>query len=337
MPQMANRTGQIRVGYALSSEEHGPRALVRRAQMAEEHGFEFALISDHYHPWTSRQGESAFVWSVIGGIAQVTSTLRLGTGVTAPTIRIHPAIIAQAAATAAAMLPGRFFLGVGTGERLNEHVLGDKWPPVQTRQAMLEEAVEIMRLLWGGEERSFDGRYYTVENARIYSLPDEPVQVYVAASGTNSARLAGQIGDGLISTAPQASLVDAFRKGGGSADAPRIGQITACWAQDEAAARRTALEWWPTAALHGELSQELALPAHFEQATQGVTEDDVAEVIVCGPDPAPHLEQFRSFVEAGFDHVYVHQVGPDQEGFMNFYAREVMPALEREGLAAAKA
>jgi G6PDH family F420-dependent oxidoreductase len=322
----------IKLGYALSSEENGPRALVRQAQMAEEHGFEFGLISDHYHPWTRRQGHSPFVWAVIGGIAEATSQFRLGTGVTAPIIRIHPAIIAQAAATAASMMPGRFFLGVGTGERLNEHVLGDKWPPVQTRQAMLEEAVEVMRLLWGGDEVSFEGRFYTVENARIFTLPDDPPEVYVAAAGPNSARLAGQIGDGLISTAPLKEVVEAFTEGGGASDAPRIGQMTVCWAQDEAAARRTALEWWPTAAVHGELSQELALPVHFEQAATDVTEEQVAKVVVCGPDPTPHIEQLHAYAEAGFDHVYVHQVGPDQEGFMNFYAREVMPQLEREGL-----
>jgi coenzyme F420-dependent glucose-6-phosphate dehydrogenase len=325
----------VSLGYSLSSEEHPPRDLVRHARMAEEHGFEYGLISDHFHPWTRRQGQSPFAWGVLGAIAQATERFRIGTGVTAPIIRIHPVVVAQAAATAAALMPGRFFLGVGTGERLNEHVLGDKWPPIQTRQQMLEEAVEIIRLLWSGDECSYDGRHYTVENARLYTLPDEPIPLYVAASGPESARLAGQIGDGLISTAPQREVVDAFAEGGGAPDAPRYGQLTVCWARDDATARRTALEWWPNAAVHGELSVELALPVHFEQASQDVTEEQVAQSIVCGPDPEPHVARIRAFAEAGFDHVYVHQVGPDQEGMLEFYAREILPALQREGLGAA--
>src|SRR5438552_901542 len=197
----------VELGYALSSEEHTPNNLVRYAQRAEEVGFAFALISDHYHPWIDQQGHSPFVWSVIGGIAQATQRLRLGTGVTCPTIRTHPAIIAQAAATAAAMMPGRFFLGVGTGENLNEHILGNRWPPHDQRLAMLEEAIEVMRLLWQGGEQTYRGHFYTVENARLFTLPDEPLPVMIAASGTRAAQAAGRIGDGLISTKPEAEIV----------------------------------------------------------------------------------------------------------------------------------
>jgi G6PDH family F420-dependent oxidoreductase len=318
----------MELGYALSSEEHAPDALVRQARMAEEAGFSFALISDHYHPWIDRQGQSGFVWSIVGGIAQVTERLRLGTGVTCPLIRIHPAIIAQAAATAALLMPDRFFLGVGTGENLNEHILGDHWPPADVRRDMLCEAVEIMRLLWQGGRQSYAGRHYTLENARVYSLPEAPPPVYVAASGDESAALAGKIGDGLISTAPEPALIDAFEAGGGQGK-PRYGQVTVCWARDEASAKRTALEVWPTAGLKGALITELALPAHFEAAAELVTEDMIAQSIVCGPDRQKHLDKIREFVDAGYDHIYIHQVGPNQEGFFEFYAEQVLPHMHQ--------
>jgi coenzyme F420-dependent glucose-6-phosphate dehydrogenase len=204
------------IGYALSTEEHGPGELVRYARLAEEAGFEFAVISDHYHPWIDRQGESAFVWSIIGAIANATDRLRLGTGVTCPTIRLHPAIIAQAAATAATLLPGRFFLGVGSGENLNEHVVGERWPPVAVRLEMLEEAIEAIRELWSGALVSHRGKHYTVENARLYTLPDEPPPLVVAAAGPNAAALAGRLGDGLVGVSPQKGFVQ--RRDGGDPD-----------------------------------------------------------------------------------------------------------------------
>lgn len=316
------------LGYTLSSEEQRPLDLVRQAARAEECGFEFALISDHYHPWIDRQGQSPFVWSVLGGIAEATERLVLGTGVTCPLLRIHPAIVAQAAATAASMLPGRFFLGVGTGENLNEHVLGQRWPSTEIRREMLEEAVEVMRLLWKGDLASHRGPHYTVENARIYTLPEEPVDVMVAAAGSQAAELAGRIGDGLIATSPDASVVEAFDAAGGSGK-PRYGQVTVCWAEREEDARRTALEWWPNAALEGPLGQELPLPSHFEAAAQMVTEDTIAAAIVCGPDPEAHATRIDEYLEAGFTHVYVHQVGEDQDGFLRFYASEILPRYQR--------
>jgi G6PDH family F420-dependent oxidoreductase len=312
------------LGYSLSCEEHGPADLVRHAQLAEERGFTYALVSDHFHPWTDRQGESPFVWSVIGAIAEATETLRLGTGVTCPTIRIHPAVIAQAAATSAALMPGRFFLGLGTGENLNEHVLGDRWPEGAVRLEMLAEAIEIIRLLWQGGYQSHHGRHYTVEEARIYTLPDEPPPILVAAAKPEAAALAAET-DGLIGTAPDPGLLSGFDEAGG-AGKPRYGQVTVCWAADEAEARKTALEWWPNAAAPGDLGQELALPRHFEQVAELVTEDDVAEKVVCGPDPGAHRAAIDEFADAGYDHVYVHQVGPDQEGFLDFYAREILEA-----------
>jgi G6PDH family F420-dependent oxidoreductase len=239
------RRGMTAIGYTLSAEEHRPDDLVRHAQLAERAGFTFALISDHFHPWIDRQGQSAFVWAVLGGIAQRTSTLRIGTGVTCPLLRIHPAIVAQAAATTASMLPGRFFLGVGTGEELNEHILAQRWPSTTVRREMLEEAVELIRKLWEGELTSHSGRHYTVENARIYTLPDEPPPIAFAASGPEAAELAGRLGDALVTTAPDASVVETYREAGGSG--PRYGQLTVCWGEDEAAARKTAHEWWPNA------------------------------------------------------------------------------------------
>ena len=297
---------------------------MRFARLAEEAGFPYAVISDHLHPWTERQGNSPFVWSVIGGIAQATERLRLGTGVTCPTVRIHPAIVAQAAATCAAMMPGRFFLGVGSGENLNEHILGDRWPPASVRQEMLEEAVGLIRELWSGRLVEHHGRHYTVENARIYTLPDEPPPIFVAAAGPDAADLAGRIGDGFIGTAPDPDLIERFRAAGGG-DKPRYGQVHTCFAADEAEARRTAFEWWPNAAIGGELGWELPQPAHFEQAVETVSEEDVAEVVTCGPDPDRHVEALTKFADAGYDHVYVHQIGPDQEGFLRFYEREVLP------------
>jgi coenzyme F420-dependent glucose-6-phosphate dehydrogenase len=316
----------LEIGYALSSEEHGPRELVAQARRAEEVGFTFALISDHYHPWTDRQGQSPFVWSVIGGIAEATTRLQLGTGVTCPLMRTHPAVIAQAAATAAAMMPGRFFLGLGTGENLNEHILGEHWPEADVRLEMLEEAVGLIRLLWGGETVSHRGRYYTVENARIYSRPPQPPPIMIAGSGRKSSTVAGKLADGYIGTKPDEDAVRLFENGGGLGK-PRYGQITVCWAPDEAAARKTAHEIWPNAGIPGELKQELKLPAHFEQAVETVSEDDVAKLIVCGPDPERHLQQIRTYRDAGFDHIYIHQVG-DQEGFFRFYADEILPRLE---------
>jgi len=229
----------IELGYSLSSEEHGPNELVALARRAEEAGFGFALISDHFHPWTGRQGQSPFVWSVIGAIAHATKRLRLGTGVTCPTIRMHPAIVAQAAATAAAMMPGRFFLGVGSGENLNEHVTGARWPSPDVRLDMLEEAVEVVRLLFAGGSQSHHGRWFTVEDARLYTRPAEPPPIYVAAVGQRATALAGRIGDGLISVAPEAEIVRRFDKAGGKGK-PRYGHLTVCWARDDARPPRPA-------------------------------------------------------------------------------------------------
>src|SRR5215216_1952226 len=250
-------------GYALSCEEHGPNALVECARRAEEAGFEFAMISDHFHPWTDAQGQSPFVWSVIGGIARETERLRLGTGVTCPTIRTHPAIIAQAAATSAVMTRGRFFLGLGTGENLNEHVVGEGWPAPDERLEMLEEAIEIMRLLWQGGEQTHRGTHYTVDHCRIYNVPDEPVELAIAAAQPLAAELAGRLGDAFITTSPDAGLGQKFEEAGGSGK-PKYGQLHVCYGDDEEECKRLAAELWPNVAMKGSLGQELPRPEDFE-------------------------------------------------------------------------
>ncbi len=312
------------IGYFLSSEEHGPGELVSFARHAEEAGFRSAWISDHFHPWNDAQGQSSFVWSVIGGIAAATG-LRVTTAVTCPTVRIHPAIIAQAAATVTMMMPGRFQLGVGSGENLNEHILGDRWPPTAIRLEMLEEAVGLMRRLWEGGVTTHEGKHYRVENARIYSLPDQPPPVLVSAFGPKAADVAARIADGFISTSPDADTIQRYRSQGGGG--PAQAGMKVCWAADEATARKTAFELWANSGVPGELTQELPMPAHFEQASQLVTEDQVAESIVCGPDPERHVEMIQKYLDAGFDEVYVSQVGKDQAGFFDFYRRELAPRL----------
>jgi coenzyme F420-dependent glucose-6-phosphate dehydrogenase len=313
-------------GYKLSSEEQDAPSLVRYARMAEEAGFEFAAISDHFHPWVDRQGNSPFVWGVLGAIAEATSKLRVGTAVTCPTIRIHPALVAQAAATAEQLMPGRFFLGLGSGENLNEHILGDRWPSVGERRDMLDEAVEVIRKLWEGGNVTHRGAHYRVEDARVYSLPEQPPPIYLAASGKRAARVAGEVADGLIGLAPDEGLLSTFDNAGGVGK-PKLAEINLCWARDEADAVKTTLEWWPNALVPGELVAELPLPRHFEQAAQMVTEDDVREKLVMGPDPERHLDVIRTYLDAGFDHVWIHQIGPDQEGFFDFYASEILPKL----------
>ncbi len=316
----------LKIGYKLSSEEHRPVDLIAQARRAEQCGFSFAMISDHFHPWIDAQGQSPFVWPVIGAIAQATNKLLLGTAVTCPTIRIHPGIIAQAAATAASMMPGRFILGLGAGENLNEQIFGHRWPPVRVRHAMLKEAVEIIHLLWSGKLENFSGEYYQLENARLYTLPDELPPIAVAASGSKAAKLAAEIGDAFVGTSADAELMDVFNQSGGSGK-PRYGELTVCWAADQSQAEETAYKVWPISGLNGPLMSELALPAYFEQAATMIDKIAVAKTVICGPDPERHLEAIQEYARAGYDHVFVHQVGPDQEGFFQFYERKILPRL----------
>lgn len=313
-----------KLGYSLSSEEFDAPTLVAQAERAERAGFGFAGISDHFHPWVDAQGESPFVWGTLGAISQRTEGLEVITGVTCPTQRVHPAVVAQAAATAAQLLPGRFSLGVGSGENLNEHVIGERWPATVERQERLAEAIEVIRELWRGELTSHRGEHYRVENARLYSLPDEPPPLLVAVAGPQSVELAAELGDGIVGTAPVAESVEQFRAEGG-AGKPTYGQLHVCWAAEEAAARKTAHRVWPNAAITGGYMLEMTIPAHFEEAAENVREEDVADAVVCGPDPERHRAAIQEYLDAGYDHVYVHQVGADQEGFFDFYEREILP------------
>jgi G6PDH family F420-dependent oxidoreductase len=241
---------------------------------------------------------------------------------------MHPAVVAHAAATAAAMLEGRFFFGVGTGENLNEHVVGQGWPETEVRQERLIEAIEIIRRLWKGGYQSHHGRHYTVENARLYTLPETLPPLMIAAGGPKSAQMAARLGDGLIGTSPDKEMLSKFDEAGGRGK-PKMAEVTVCWAADERSARRTAHAWWPTAAMESSLAWELPLPKHFQDVATLVTEDAVAETVVCGPDVDRHVEAITKYAEAGYGHVCVHQVGPDQQGFLQFYQRDVLPRLTK--------
>jgi G6PDH family F420-dependent oxidoreductase len=315
----------MRIGYFLSSEEYSPAELIEQARGAERAGFQGLWISDHYHPWVDAQGQSAFVWSMIGALSQV-SDLPITTAVTCPTVRIHPAVIAQAAATSAVLTNGRFRLGVGTGEALNEHIFGDAWPEAEVRLEMLEEAVEIMRELWKGGVVSHHGKHYTVENARVYTLPEKPVEVLVSAFGPKAVEVAGRIGDGYVSVMPDGSLVEQFRAAGGAGKVCQAG-FKAAFASTADEGARIAYEKWPNAGVPGELSQVLPSPKHFEQAAELVTPEMVRSAFVCGNDPREHLETIDKYRQAGFDEIYVANTGPHYQGLFDLYADQILPKL----------
>ncbi len=314
----------MRIGYFLSSEEHPGPALVQQARWAEAAGFDGLWISDHFHPWNDEQGQSPFVWAVIGAISQATE-LPVTTAVTCPTVRIHPAIVAQAAATSAQLLDGRFALGVGSGEALNEQILGDSWPLADVRLEMLEEAVEVMRALWTGDVVNHDGKHYLVEHARLYTLPDQPPPVYVSAFGPSAIELAARIADGFVTTKPAADDLKSYRDQGGKG--PAQGGVKVCYGSDEKTARATAHRLWSNSGVPGELSQVLRTPEHFMQASELVTEEMTGESVVCGPDVDAHVKALQEYVDAGFDEVYVSQMGQEQEPFFDFYKSDVLPRL----------
>lgn len=314
----------LELGYSLSSEEFSPGELISFAQRADEVGFNFAMISDHFHPWTENQTNSPFVWGVIGAISQVAKRLRLGTGVTCPLMRYSPALIAQAAATATVMMPGRFILGLGTGENLNEHITGLHWPPASQRLEMLEEAIGVIRQLWQGGWQSHYGKYFTVEQGRIFTMPDEPPPIMIAAAKRGAAELAGRLADGIISTAPKPALIKEFERAGGKGK-PRYGQVTVCYAASKDEAARTVRESWPNAGIGLPLMTDLPLPRHFDAVIEAMQPEKITEDVVLGPEPNKHIDAIRKFVDAGFDHVYVHQAGPKQEEFFRFYSEKVLP------------
>jgi G6PDH family F420-dependent oxidoreductase len=314
------------LGFSLSCELYAPRQLVDLARRVEQAGFDFALISDHYHPWVSAQGQAPFVWTVLGAIAEATSRLRVGTGVTCPLMRTHPAIIAHAAATTAAMFDDRFFLGLGAGENLNEHILGDRWPPPTERHEMLVEAIEIIRRLWSGDLVSYDGGYYHVDEARLFTLPETSPDIILAASGTQSAQLAAEVCDGLMGVAPDASMLKAFDEAAPGKLA-KYGQVTLAWGDSESAARKTLVDLWPQSGLGGNLKWETKTFELFEDGAKPLTEEQIVGNTPCGPDPDVHLEAIRAYEEAGYTHVSLHQIGRDHAGFFEFVEQELKPRL----------
>jgi G6PDH family F420-dependent oxidoreductase len=316
----------MKIGCFLSSEEWGPKDLIAQAAQAQQAGFEGLWISDHYHPWNDAQGHSGFVWGTIGAIAQTVPGMPVTTAVTCPTMRIHPAVIAQAAATAAVLLDGNFTFGVGSGEALNEHIFGDAWPNADERLEMLEESIEVIRRLWEGGVQSHRGRHYRVEHARIYDLPETPTPIVVSGFGPKAIELAGRIGDGFATVQPDADAVSSFRSSGGEGKLVQ-GGVKVCWGADEATALEHVTRLWPNDGLPGELAQILPTPAHFEQASSLVTPEMLSESITCGPDVERHVQTLQAYADAGFDELYVNQIGPDQEAFFTAYRDEVLPRL----------
>ena len=300
----------MELGYWLSSEEHAPRPLVENARRAEAAGFSFVLISDHFHPWVDAQGHSPFVWSVIGAIAEATEGLRVGTAVTCPLIRMHPAIVAQAAATSALLLEGRFFLGVGSGELLNEHILGGRWPRPDERLEMLDEALQLIRTLWKGEYETFRGTHYTVEQARLYDVPDRPPELIVAAAAEHAARLAAKWGDGMISTSPDGAVIDEYRRAGGTS--PIYGKVTGCFAATKEEARRIAKERSPNSAIGGTISQELRVAPRLRGCRRVGPRRRFRGFDVARPGSGRLARRDRDLRGLGFTHLCLHDVSDDQ-------------------------
>jgi G6PDH family F420-dependent oxidoreductase len=313
----------MNLGFFLSCEEYGPRELVEQAQAAEQAGFHALWISDHYHPWNHEQGQSPFVWSVIGALAGAGVGLPVVTAVTCPSMRIHPAVIAQAAATSAVLLDGRFQLGVGTGEALNEHIFGDAWPEADTRIEMLEEAIEVMRALWTGDSVSHHGQHYRVEHAKLFTVPEEPPRVLVSGFGPKAVELAARVGNGFVTTSPDKDSIERFRRGAGDKLVQAGAKV--CFGPDAEEAAATAHRIWPNDCLPGELAQILPTPEHFEQAAELVTPEMLAETLPCGPDLDVHVKGLEEYAEAGVDELFVQQIGGRHDDFFAAYEREIIP------------
>jgi G6PDH family F420-dependent oxidoreductase len=311
------------IGIALSLEERGAPEVVAAAAHAERAGFRAGWVSDHFHPWNDAQGESPFVWSVLGAIAQVTERIPWSTAVTCPTLRIHPAVIAQAAATTATLMPGRFRLGVGTGEALNEHIFGDVWPRADVRLDMLAEAIEVIRKLWTGDLISHEGEHYVVDRARIYSLPEAPPPILVSAFREKALQLAAEHGDGFVTTKPDGESRERYRALGGTGLTQ--GALKVSYGADRDEQVHVAHRLWANESLPGNLAQVLATPGEFEQAATLVTPEMISESLPCGPDPDEHVAAIQEYVDAGFDEIYVGHIGPNHREFVDFYAREILP------------
>jgi G6PDH family F420-dependent oxidoreductase len=321
----------IKLGYKLMSEEHGPEALVRNAAHAEAVGFDFAAISDHFSPWLDEQGHAPLAWPVLGAIAHATERIGLMTAVTCPLMRYHPAVVAQGAATLGLLAGSRFTLGLGSGERLNEHVIGAAWPGRVERQERFGEAIDIIQGLLGGTIKNYRGQYYQLDHARLFDRPDSKVPVAIAAGGQRAARLAGEKGDALISTEPRSEIVEAFEAGGGRG--PRYAEVAMCYAQRDDDAQRTAHRFFRWSLAGWPVMAELPDTEGFAAASENISPDAVAQAISCGPEPEPHLEAINRYIKAGFDHIILTQIGPDQDRFFDFFSRELAKPLRQSAFA----
>ncbi len=315
----------IKLGYKLMSEEHGPADLVRNAVLAEQAGFDFAAISDHFSPWVEEQGHAPLAWSVLGAVAQATARLGLMTAVTCPLLRYHPTIIAQGTATIALLSGDRFTLGLGAGERLNEHVIGAGWPGTGERHHRLAEATEIIQGLLRGDLTNYRGDYYDLDHARLFDRPATKPPVIIAAGGPEAARLAAQDADGLIATEAKPELVQAYRDAGGTG--PCYAEVAMCWAADEATARATAHRLFRWAVTGWPVQAELPTVESFAAATRHITPEIVAGQVSCGPSPEVHLAALEKYRRAGFDHLILTQIGPEQPGFVEFFHHHLAPQL----------
>ncbi len=314
----------MQIGYKLATEAFGPKEIVEQAQLAERAGFDFVELSDHYHPWLETQGHSAFTWSMLGTIAGTTERIGLATGVTCPTFRYHPAIVAQAAATVALLSDNRFTLGIGSGERLNEHVVGD-FPGVRKRHERLREALEIINLLWQGGYQSYDGRHYQLDDARVWDLPDQLPVIAVAASGSASAAIAAELGTGLFATEPKPEIVQAYRAKGG--DGPHYAEVPMAWAPDEDTAIKAVLETSRWALTGWKVMSELPNPVNFDAASATVRPEDITKQFAVGPDVEKYVQHVQQYLDAGFDHIVLQNAGPDPQGFVDFFTKELADRL----------
>lgn len=316
-----------RYGYTLMTEQSGPRELVRYAGAAESVGFDFEVMSDHYFPWLDEQGHAGYAWSMLGAVSQVTHRVELMTYVTCPIIRYHPAVVAQKAATVGILSDNRFTLGLGAGENLNEHVVGQGWPPVNVRHEMLEEAVRIIRSLLDGGSVSFTGEHYRVDSAKLWDLPEEPVGIGVAVSGDQSVRTFAPLADHMIAVEPEAELVERW-DGLHGGESRKIGQLPVCWDTDRDRAVERAHREFRWFGGGWKVNAELPGPAGFAGATQFVRPDDVAASIPCGSDVGAIVEAVRTFEYADFTDVALVQVGDEgQEEFLRAAESEILPAL----------
>lgn len=311
----------MEIGYKLIAEAYSPQDIVRQAVQAEAAGFDFVEVSDHFHPWLPEQGHSGFAWSILAAAAARTERIRLATGVTCPFIRYHPAIIAQAAATTALLSDGRFTLGLGAGERLNEHVVGGGWPSVRVRHEMFREALEIIRLLWQGGSHSYDGRHLTLEDARVYDLPEVLPPIAVAISGPKSAAIAAELGDGIFATEPKPELTQAYAEAGGSG--ARYCEVPFSFAPDPQAGAESAHRLFRFGITGWKIQADLPNVVNYDAATAFITPDDMAAQFACGRDVGRYLEVAQQFVDAGFDHLALVNAGPDPDGFFAFFEAEL--------------